>query len=393
MKPRAAVIAYTEYPWDGRVRGESEMLVHEGYTVHVICLTPRVGPSPSHLGGVHLHELPLTARRGGRLRYVYQYMMFLGLSSSLLVRLHIRHPFSLVHVHTLPDFAVFAAAPMRLAGVPVLLDLHEVTPEIIAARFHLSVRDFLPRLAAFVEQVSCRFASHVIVANDGYRAAVVARGVKEGHITAVYNVATQALSVDLQNAVRQRFRIPGGRLLVHAGGLNRERDVHTLVQAISEVPEDVQLVVAGEGEEEYVALLKGLTHALGLDQRVHFLGKVPRDEAYALMSLSEVGVVTLEDNPLTQVAWPTRATEYLALGKTMVVPRLPFIARTLGRTVSYYIPGDPKSLAIALNHALGATEHLRGPSGETTSGNPHVRFASHAKLTEVYARLEEAHVD
>ena len=37
--------------------------------------------------------------------------------------------FALVQVHSLPDFLVFAALPLRLAGVPLILDLHEAMPE------------------------------------------------------------------------------------------------------------------------------------------------------------------------------------------------------------------------------------------------------------------------
>ena len=36
---------------------------------------------------------------------------------------------------SLPDFLVFAALPLKLAGVPVLLDLHEAMPEFFASRF------------------------------------------------------------------------------------------------------------------------------------------------------------------------------------------------------------------------------------------------------------------
>ena len=48
--PRVAVVAYTEYPWDSRVRREAEGLVEDGYIVHAIVARPRSGPSATHIG-------------------------------------------------------------------------------------------------------------------------------------------------------------------------------------------------------------------------------------------------------------------------------------------------------------------------------------------------------
>ena len=81
---RVAVVAYTEYAQDPRVRKEAETLAQDGYQVHVFALRPRRGATPSHLGGVHIHYVPLTARRGGKIRYAYQYSVFLVITTAWL---------------------------------------------------------------------------------------------------------------------------------------------------------------------------------------------------------------------------------------------------------------------------------------------------------------------
>src|SRR5439155_16122007 len=116
---RVAVIAYTEYPYDMRIRREAETLAGDGYDVSVIATGTGSSLSSAFLGLVHLYELPLPIRRGGKSRYLYQYFFFLLMSTALLFCLHLRRGFDVVHVHSLPDFQVFCAAPLRLGGIPV----------------------------------------------------------------------------------------------------------------------------------------------------------------------------------------------------------------------------------------------------------------------------------
>src|SRR6266571_9101063 len=185
---RIAVIAYTEYPSDARVRWEAETLVGAGHKVFAIGLRPKSGPSPAELSGVQVYDVPLRACRGSKMRYVYQYAIFFLLSSVLLLRLHLRERFDVIYVHSLPDFQVFCALPLKIARIPVLLDLHEAMPEIFAARFQKSRESSWFRVFAALERMSCFFADHVISANDGIRSLLVTRRVPASHITTLYNV-------------------------------------------------------------------------------------------------------------------------------------------------------------------------------------------------------------
>ncbi len=280
--------------------------------------------------------------------------MFLFLSTVLLVRLHLLARFDLVHVHSLPDFQVFCALPLKAAGVPVLLDLHEGMPEIVAARFGTSPRALLARVAAVFERLSVRFADHVVVANDGIRSALVSRGLPETHVSTVYNSSDVSVRALAPEETRRRLDLPDGKLLVHAGGINPERDLETLLRAVALLPAGLCdcLVLAGDGDPEYVSELRRVARQHRIEDRIRFVGKRTREEAVALMSLSEIGVVTLQENPLTQLAWPTRIIEFAGLRKPLVVPRLGFLSQVLGDCAEYYIPGDAESLAGALSRAM-----------------------------------------
>jgi len=202
----------------------------------------------------------------------------------------------------------------------------------------------------------------VIAANDGIRAAVVGRGIPGQKVTTVYNTGDLEDKLPSPDRVRREMGLPEGLLIVHAGGINPERDLETLVRSIRGlVPTmDIHLVIAGDGDPNYVSSIRRLVAELGLTERVHFLGRLPRSEALALMSLSAVGVVTLESNPLTELAWPTRIVEFANLGKPLVMPNLAFIRETLGSAAQYYDPGDSTDLSMVLEKVLRHPE--LGPS-------------------------------
>jgi len=217
-------------------------------------------------------------------------------------------------------------------------------------------------MAAFLERVSCRFAAHVIVANDGIRAAVVARGLRENRVTSVYNSGETTETTTSPEDLRRLFDLPSRRLIVHAGGVNSERDLETLIRAVASVADqvDADLVIAGDAEPNYRTTLFKLASDLRLQTRMHFVGPVSLAQAHALMALSDVGIVTLEANPLTHLAWPIRVMEYANLRKPLVVPKLRFLHEMLGDAAQYYRPGDPESLARAIVSILRSPESRQG---------------------------------
>src|SRR5207247_9209283 len=105
-------------------------------------------------------------------------------------------------------------------------------------------------------------------------------------------------------------------------------------------------------DRKSLADLPAVSNRRGRGDRVVLRGFVPHSEALSLLSLSEVGVVTFVDNPITRLGLPNRLFEYTMLGKPLVVPRLPAIESFVGENAFYYQPGRPEELASAIAKAL-----------------------------------------
>ncbi len=349
-----AVVAYTEYESDARVRRETEALVEEGYNVCVVALKPESKTAREPLLPVELHEIPLPIKKGSGYRYVYQYLMFALTSAVLLSKLHLTRRFAIVHVHSLPDFEVFSALVPRILGSSIILDVHESMPELMSARLAVKPASVLFKMAVQSQVWSSLFANKVVTATEGIRELLVDRGVTGERIRVVYNSDNTSINSCEAESIREALGLDEGRLIVHAGGINPERDLDTLIVATALLPRDlgIHLVIAGKGEARFLDHLRRLAAERGIAHTVHFTGWLPLEQAEALLATSEIGVVTSVANPNSDVAWPIRAGTFLHYHKRLVVPELRLVRKILGDCARYYTPGDPVSLASQVQQAL-----------------------------------------
>ena len=132
---RVAIVVHAVVPGDARIRRQGDALVDAGYEVDVICLRG-AGEAPEERdGALRIVRLPIDRGSVGFAGHMAEYVAFTALSAWRLAREHRRRPYDLVQVATVPDFLDLAALPEKLAGVPLLLDLHEDMPEFFRDRF------------------------------------------------------------------------------------------------------------------------------------------------------------------------------------------------------------------------------------------------------------------
>src|SRR5580704_18057765 len=88
---RVGMIAYTNYPFDGRVRLEAESLVKWGYEVIFLVPKAKATPRSYKLEGVIVRELNV-GKYGdkNKLHYVLSYLTFLGLAFAACTRLFVQ---------------------------------------------------------------------------------------------------------------------------------------------------------------------------------------------------------------------------------------------------------------------------------------------------------------
>ena len=382
------MIVHAYYEEDPRVRREAESLVAAGRPVLVLSLRRPELPAEDVLDGVHVRRLEEQRHQGAGLgTYLREYMSFLVRSSWAAVKLHRRHRFGLVQVHSLPDFLVFAALPLRLVGVPVLLDLHEAMPEFFITRFPRAANPVSHRLLLIQERLSMAFATHVVTVNDAFGDRLRGLGLRDDKLSIVIN-SPSLERFDAAAYPQRVFREDGMLKLVYTGALTPTYELDVLIRAVARIaterPDlDVRLDLYGRGDSEED--LRTLTADLGIRGRVTFHGRIPIDDVPAAVAAADIGVAPTRMDPFTEMTISGKIYEYGAMGKAVVASRLPLVERTFpDGTVARYEPGDAGSMAGAI--VALADDPIRR-AGAVDSTQDVVRDAAWEREAERYVAL------
>ena len=187
---RVCVIVYTDYAADTRVRRAAEALVGRGDDVTVLCPQSPSLAGRAELSGVRLRPTgPLGYTNANNpLTYVLLYVSFVLAAGVRALRLHLRQRFDVVHVHTMPDFLVFSALGPKLLGAKVILDVHDLMPELYSSKFGLPMSHWIVRGLKWVERLSVRFADAAIAVHGPHLDALVAHGNPRDKFTIVMNL-------------------------------------------------------------------------------------------------------------------------------------------------------------------------------------------------------------
>lgn len=347
-----AMLTHSYYEEDPRVRREAESLVAAGRPVDVFSLR-RPGDGPKGLvDGVRVNRLDVQRHQGASLPvYLWEYVGFFVRSAFALARAHVRRRYALVQVHTLPDFLAFAALPLRVSGVPVLLDLHEAMPEFFRSRFPRAANPIVHQALLLQERLSIGAATHAITVNDTLGHRLVDRGVPADKVSVVINSPSLA-RFDPSRHPRRGFGWDGVIRLVYAGALTPTYELDVAIDAVARIAErrptlPVRLEIYGRGDSE--AALRAQVDRLGLASRVTFHGRIPLEDVPAAIAAADIGLAPTRHDQFTDASLSTKIFEYGAMGRPAVASRLPLVERTFPPgTVATYAAGDADGLATAI---------------------------------------------
>jgi glycosyltransferase involved in cell wall biosynthesis len=343
------MIAHTHYEEDPRVRREAEALVERGRPVDVYALRREGQPEEELLDGVRLLRLGVERHQGaGIATYLREYLSFMARAGWAVSRAHRQRRYRVLQVHSLPDFLAFGGLPVRLAGVPIVLDLHEAMPEFFTMRFPSAAGPLPHRLLLVQERASIALASAVVTVNEALADRLAGLGVARAKITVILNTP-DLRRFDSAAQPARGFMADGILRLVYAGALTPTYELEVVLDGLAELrrrrPElRFALELYGRGDAE--AALRDQVERLALAEDVRFHGRIPIAEVPAVIAAADVGLAPTRRNAFTELSLSTKIFEYGALDRPIVASDLPLIERTLGPgAVATYRSGDPGDLA------------------------------------------------
>lgn len=352
-RPRAiALVTHSYYEEDPRPRRQAESLVAAGWSVDVFSLRRPGDAAEGELEGVHVKRLGVQRHQGaGLATYLREYLAFFVRVLFTLTRAHRRRHYAVVQVATLPDWLVFATAPLRAVGVPVVLDFHEAMPEFFRSRFPGPLRRPGAWLLRLQERAAAGFADHVMTVNDALGDRLAAIGVPRDRLSVIANSPSLARFDPAAGPVRH-FMADGTLRLVYAGAVTPMYELDVVLDALAALRRRrpslaVRLEIYGRGDA--AGPLAEQTARLGLGDVVTQHGRIPVEAVPAAIAASDVGLAPTRRDSFTDLSLSTKIFEYAAMRKPALCSDLPLVARTFGpEAVWTYASGDAGSLVDVL---------------------------------------------
>jgi glycosyltransferase involved in cell wall biosynthesis len=346
------MVVHAYYEEDPRVRRQAEALVAAGWQVDVFGLRREGEPPAGTVAGVNVHRLPVRRHQGaGPLRYVAEYGAFLMRAMFATTRAHSRRHYGLIQVHSMPDYLVLAATPMKLAGVPVLLDLHEVMAEFFKTRFPGAANGVTSFLLRLQERMSIAFADEVLTVCDPFAERLLRNGLKPERLTVVMNSPDLRL-FDPSAHPHREFMADGTLKIIYTGALTPTYELDVLLRAVARLHQlrpELPMAAAFYGRGDAKEGLESLAAELGIAGLVTMPGRIPIEDVAGVVAGADIGVAPTRLDPFTEMTLSGKVLEYAAMGKPVVASRLPSVAGYFApETLAFYDPGDPVSMSDAI---------------------------------------------
>jgi glycosyltransferase involved in cell wall biosynthesis/peptidoglycan/xylan/chitin deacetylase (PgdA/CDA1 family) len=319
---KICMVAYTAYERDNRVRRYAEALAKRGDEVEVIAhrSTPTQARVETIEGVTVYRNQYRTKNEHNKWTFAWRLLRFLATSSLFVAHRHSRVRYDLVHVHNVPDFLVLAACYPKWTGAKVILDIHDIVPELFASKFKAGHAGWYVSLLRRTEKLSASFADHVIVSNHLWQKTLIARSVPEEKCSVVLNHVDTGIFYQ-----RQRTRTPDDRFIIlFPGSFQWHQGLDIAIKALARLRRQVpraELHLYGCGNNGIEERLAALANSLGLNASVKFFGGVALDEMPDVIANADLGVVPKRADSFGNEAYSTKIMEFMSQGVPVVVSR------------------------------------------------------------------------
>lgn len=290
-----------------------------------------------------------------------------------------------VHLHYPPPLtSYFATRTLQRKNVPVCMTYHcdlylaGIFGGLLAGLYQ---RVFLPPTLRRVGRIVVHTRSYGVTS-------AMLRGRELAVIPSVVDLDWFRPGLDT-SGLRGDLRLEGKRVLAFTGRLVPHKGVDVILQALTELPDDVVLLVVGAGPR--LGSLVGLARRLGVSERVRFCASVSDDDLPRYLALADLFVFPSQSR---LEGFGLAVAEAMAVGLPVVIADMPGVREVIesGKEGLLAEPLLATDLAAKIRTLLDDPELARrmGAAGrrraEERYGLPTVAH----QLLSLYADLHEA---
>lgn len=223
-----------------------------------------------------------------------------------------------VYLYHPPGTAALPALALRLLkGTPFVIDVQDLWPDTLAATGMMPNKRAIAVVEWWMRRVYQK-AAHVVVLSNGFRRALLERGVPDEKISVIANwtYEADASATETPDCLREfagRFNV------LFAGQAGKAQRLETVIEAAAitaKTAPEVQFVFMGGGIE--TDCLRALAERRGLSNVV-FLPRREPSEMPAIFARADALLVHLKDDPLFSITIPSKTQAYLRAGRFILM--------------------------------------------------------------------------
>lgn len=357
------ILENESFPEDTRVLLEALALHEAGYAVTVVCPTGRSKLKHEWVRGIRVYRYPKPIEPSGVLGYLFEYGYSMAVAFAIANWCLLRHGFDAIHIHCPPDMNVLVGIPFRWLGKKLVIDLHDLSPELFSAKRDKPSKGFLNKALLFFERLACQSANALIATNETQREVQLTRG-----------GARPDLCYVVRNGPNKQFtpgaepvaglKKPDEILVGFVGAIGVQDTVENFVYIIDKIRKrrsDIRGIIVGGGPAfEHV---RNVARELQLDQWMTFTGPVEFSKVPSHIATFDICVTPDSSNPYNDSCTTIKTMEYMALEKPTIAFDTKENRRTAGNSALYAQDNDLDQFA-ELVEKLADSPQLRLAMGK-----------------------------
>ncbi|WP_182034760.1 glycosyltransferase family 4 protein [Vibrio diabolicus] len=300
-------------PYANMLLDIAKEMSNEGYKVNILTAMPsyksfKQSVSNENIEGVTVNRLHLVSTffKNTKLKFLDFFYFPIRVFIYLLF-----HKYNAITVSTAPPVILgfLVALICRLKNTKLIYHCMDIHPEIgrISGEFS---NNYVFRFLRFLDNFTLNTAYKTIVLSDDMIESINERN-SSTNIIVINNFA---LKDNNEHKIKTIKHVECGKVkILFAGNVGRYQGLESLVLAFNQLPNDVNLELLFLGDGQTVSVLKELSK----HENIQFSGHVTIDEAKLIMSQSDFGIVSLQEN-IINFAYPSKIMTYLEQGIPLI---------------------------------------------------------------------------
>lgn len=344
---RTAMVVFSHYPADARVRREAEALIAKGHTVDIVCLRKEGEGAYEKMKGGDVYRVNIQRKRGGLFRYLWEYFYFLAAAVLQMGALQVKKGYKIVHVHNMPDILILAGTIPKLLGAKLVLDIHDIMPEYYMRKFSKNEYHPMIFILKLCEKFSIFYADKVILASPFFKKRVDDRHACDGKTSTLLNLPDPAYFKAEGNVKKTRN---GKFKLIYPGTISEIHGIDialvALKTAIGKSEKNIEFHIFTMGAQREKEKLMGLVHELDLERAVFFHPRVPAEKLAETYHSMDIGVVPKRGGVFAEDAMSTKLFEFAAVGLPTIASKTKSDSLYFDDSmVAFFEPGNAEALS------------------------------------------------